>query len=385
MSNISITVDAPIYVTDNAVLATLCDHWQKLPLLALDTEFVRVDTFYPRIGLIQVGDGVKNYLLDPLVLSEWTGFIALLSNPAITKVLHSCSEDLVVFKEFFNQLPTPLFDSQRAAAFLGFGYSISYQNLVKEILDIEVSKDQTRSDWTRRPLSDEQRNYAALDVAYLPAIAQFLKERLTQTKRSDWAEGEFAQMLSAAVPESDADSWQDYYLSLGGAWRLDASQLGALQRLCEWREQQARGRNKPRSWIAKDAELLAIAAAMPQELAALTALPDMPRPLVSRDGADILALIKAPQKGPAPRPELTEQPLSTEMRKSLKVCQGIVRQFAEQMGMAPELLARKKQLMPLIYAAHLSADYPWPEGLTGWRQLLLEDSMRTALKSGSSK
>jgi ribonuclease D len=385
MSAITITVEAPVYVTDNAILATLCEQWQQLPLIALDTEFVRVDTFYPRLGLIQVGDGVKNYLLDPLVLSEWAGFIALLSNQAVTKVLHSCSEDLVVFKDFFQQLPTPLFDSQRAAAFLGFGYSISYQNLVKEVLDIEVSKDQTRSDWTRRPLTDEQCNYAALDVAYLPAITQFLKDKLAASKRSEWAEDEFTQMLTAAAPESDAASWQDYYLSLGGAWRLDATQLGALQRLCEWREKQARGRNKPRSWIAKDAELLAIATAMPRDSTALAAIADLPRPLVSRDGADILAIIKAPQNVPAPRPDLTEQPLDAVMRKSLKVCQAIVRQFAEQLGMAPELLARKKQLLPLIYAAQISADFPWPNGLSGWRQALLEDPMRTALKKGSSK
>lgn len=385
MSETTIAVEPPVYVTDNAVLATLCERWQQLPLIALDTEFVRVDTFYPRIGLIQVGDGVNNYLLDPLVLTEWAGFIALLSNPAVIKSLHSCSEDLVVFNEFFAQLPTPLFDSQRAAAFLGFGYSISYQNLVKEILQIEVSKDQTRSDWTRRPLTSEQCNYAALDVAYLPAITQFLEDKLAQSGRSDWAQDEFAQMLTAATPQSDADSWHDYYLSLGGAWRLDATQLAALQRLCEWREQQARERDKPRSWIAKDTELLEIATAMPQELTELAAIAGLPRLLVSRDGAAILTLIKAPQKGPAPRPEFTEQPLSPEMRKTLKVCQGIVRQFAEQLGMAPELLARKKQLLPLIYAAQLGTDFPWPEGLSGWRQSLLEDSMRKALKSGAQK
>lgn len=385
MSDTSISIEAPVYVTDNAVLATLCESWQQLPLLALDTEFVRVDTFYPRLGLIQVGDGLKNYLLDPLVLTEWHAFIALLANRAVTKVLHSCSEDLVVFNDFFGQLPTPLFDSQRAAAFLGFGYSISYQNLVKEVLDIEVSKDQTRSDWTRRPLTQEQRTYAALDVAYLPAITQFLKDKLVQTKRSDWAEDEFKQMLAAAMPDSSADSWQDYYLNLGGAWRLNATQLAALQRLCEWREQQARERNKPRSWIAKDAELLAIATALPEELSELAAVGDLPRPLVNRDGGSILALIKAPQKGPAPRPELTEQPLDAAMRRSLKICQAIVRQLAEQLGMAPELLARKKQLIPLINAAALNAEFPWPADLAGWRQSLLEDAMRKALKTGSSK
>ena len=161
--------------------------------------------------------------------------------------------------------------------------------------------------------------------------------------------------------------------------------MAALQRLCEWREEQARGRNKPRSWIAKDAELLAIAAAMPLEPSELAAVADLPRPLVNRDGADILALIKAPQKGPAPRPELTEQPLNSEMRKTLKLCQSIVRQLAEQLEMAPELLARKKQLMPLITAAHASTEFNWPEGLSGWRQTLLEEPMRKALKTGSNK
>lgn len=385
MSEATIKIEAPVYVRDNAVLAALCEQWKQLPFIALDTEFVRVDTFYPRVGLIQVGDGMKNYLLDPLVLTDWTDFIALLANPAVTKVLHSCSEDLVVFKDFFQQLPTPLFDSQRAAAFLGFGYSISYQNLVKEVLGVEVSKDQTRSDWTRRPLTEEQCNYAALDVAYLPAITQFLKDKLVQTQRSEWAEDEFAQMLAGAAPEADSATWQDYYLNLGGAWRLDAKQLAALQRLCQWREHEARDRNKPRSWIAKDAELIAIASAMPNDLSALASVADLPRPMVSRDGEKIVSIIRAPHEGPAPRPELTEQPLNTEMRKALKVCQSVVRDLAEKLGIAPELLARKKQLMPLIYAAHVTQDFVWPEGLAGWRQTLLEDSLRKALKQGVSK
>lgn len=376
----TVSISPPIYVTDNQVLAQLCERWLQLDLIALDTEFVRVDTFYPRIGLIQVGDGDNNYLLDPLKIDEWDSFIALLAKPSIIKVLHSCSEDLVVFKEFFNQMPIPMFDSQKAAAFLGFGYSISYQNLVKEVLDVEVSKDQTRSDWTRRPLTQDQCNYAALDVAYLPTITKFLQEELVKIGRLEWLQQECEQMLMTASPDAAQVAWRDYYLSLGGAWRLNESQLEALQRLCEWREQEARSRNKPRSWIAKDAELIAIADGLPKDKAQLSAIADLPRPLVSRDGDKILSLVAAPHSGPAVNPELIEQPLDSQMRKTLKQCQSIVRLEAEKLDIAPELLARKKQLLPLIGLSQRSQDFDWPEELGGWRREFLESAIRKVLR-----
>lgn len=379
----TVSISPPIYVTDNQELAQLCEAWLQLELIALDTEFVRVDTFYPRIGLIQVGDGVNNYLLDPLKIDQWDSFIALLAKPTIIKVLHSCSEDLVVFKEFFNQVPTPMFDSQKAAAFLGLGYSISYQNLVKEVLDVEVSKDQTRSDWTRRPLTQEQCNYAALDVAYLPSITKFLQEELVKIGRLEWLQQECEQMLVAASPDAAQIAWRDYYLSLGGAWRLKDTQLEALQRLCEWREQQARSRNKPRSWIAKDAELIAIADALPKDKAQLSAIADLPRPLVSRDGDTVLSLVAAPHTGPAVTPELIEQPLDSQMRKTLKQCQSIVRLEAERLDIAPELLARKKQLLPLIGLAKRGNDFDWPAQLGGWRRQFLETSIRKALSQSN--
>ncbi len=375
----TISITPPVYVTDNDVLAQLCQQWLQLDLIALDTEFVRVDTFYPRIGLIQVGDGENNYLLDPLQIDQWDCFIELLNKPSVLKVLHSCSEDLVVFKEFFKQVPTPMFDSQKAAAFLGYGYSISYQNLVKEVLSVEISKDQTRSDWTKRPLTEEQCNYAALDVAYLPEITRFLQEQLIKIGRADWLAQECEQMLALASPEAVQVAWRDYYLTLGGAWRLGTPELEALQRLCEWREGEARRRNKPRNWIAKDAELLAIANALPSDQTALSAIPDLPRPLVNRDGAKVLELVAAAHSGPAVQAELVEQPLSAQMRKTLKQCQAVVRAAAEKLDIASELLARKKQLLPLIGLAERNSDFDWPEELGGWRREYLEAPIRKVL------
>lgn len=370
----------PVFVTDNSVLNDLCNQWQGLPVLALDTEFIRIDTFFPRLGLIQVCDGSASYLLDPLALTDWHAFIALLRSDSIVKVFHSCSEDLVVFNDFFKELPRPLIDTQKAAAFLNFGYSISYQNLVKEILGIEISKGETRSDWLRRPLSSDQLAYAALDVAYLPEIYTTLLGRLQEKQRDTWLVAECEQMLEQASLDRNAEDGNRYYLNLGGAWRLDLRQLGALQGLCAWREQEARKRNKPRSWIAKDADLIALAESMPTNKTELANLHELPRSLQQQDGATLLEIIARPHSGADLQPELIEQPLTPEQRKLLKKCQDVVRLKADELGLAPELLARKKQLIPLISEFQNRGTFCWPTAMGNWRRDILETSLLNVLR-----
>ena len=368
----------PLFVTSNEELNALCSRWRTLPVLALDTEFIRVDTFYPKLGLIQLCDGSSNYLLDPLKLTDWQAFIEILSSHSVIKVFHSCSEDLVVFAELFHHVPYPLFDTQKAAAFLGMGYSISYQNLVKQVLDIDVEKGETRSDWLRRPLTQEQITYAALDVAYLPRIVSILQERLQNSGRMEWFEAECRDMVLQASRNIQQDDWHDYYLTMGAAWRLNERQLGALQRLCQWRESEARRRNKPRSWVAKDTELMALAQAMPADRAQLRDIRDLGKYLLQHDAEILLELIARPHSGPALRPDLVEQPLTPQMRKQLKACQEVVRSKAEAMNIAPEMLARKKQLLPLLSMAE-QGNLSWPEELSGWRQEVLESDLRRVL------
>lgn len=370
----------PVFVAENEKLNSLCAEWRTLSVLALDTEFIRIDTFFPRLGLIQVCDGKASYLLDPLALTDWQAFIGLLCSESIVKIFHSCSEDLVVFSDFFKQLPRPMIDTQKAAAFLDYGYSISYQNLVKEILGIEISKGETRSDWLRRPLSADQLTYAALDVAYLPEIYAILLERLQEKQRDTWLVTECEQMLEQASIERHGDDWQNYYLNLGAAWRLDLQQLGALQRLCAWREQEARRRNKPRSWIAKDADLILLADSLPSTRSELTALHELPRALSQQDGSSLLEIIATPHRGPALQPELVEQPLTPEQRKLLKKCQEVVRLNADKLGVAPELLARKKQLIPLLVEFEKHGSFSWPEAMGEWRREILEKALLDVLQ-----
>lgn len=369
----------PVLITSNEELIQLCNKWNSLSVLALDTEFIRIDTFFPKLGLIQVCDDGGSFLLDPLTLTDWTAFNAILSNTSITKALHSCSEDLVVFKEFFGILPSPIFDTQKAAAFLGFGYSISYQNLVKAILKIEISKGETRSDWLKRPLSEEQLKYAALDVAYLPEIYRILQGLLSEKLRLSWLQAECTEMVMSAISEVSESNWESCYQNIGSAWKLDNYQLAILQRLCIWREKEARKRDKPRNWIAKDSDLIGLAERIPGDKNSLLSISELSKFLVSKDSDILLEIINTPHLEAPPKLTPIDLPLSAALRGYLKKCQAVVQCKAEELGVAPEMLARKKQLVPLVIERNKSKDFPWPDSLSGWRQPLLESAIRQAL------
>lgn len=379
MENPNTDITAPIMIVEDAALLELCARWSQKSVLAMDTEFIRVDTFYPKLGLLQVCDGEGSYLLDPLRLSSWEPFKALLRSPSIIKVFHSCSEDLIVFSDFFELIPSPLFDSQRAAAFLGYGYSISYQNLVESILGITLAKGETRSDWLQRPLTQNQLTYAALDVAYLSEIYADLSKRLIEKDRLQWVVYDCDELISNANKDVAENQWDDCYQTVGGAWRLAQKQLEALKRLCQWREAQARKRDKPRSWIAKDTDLIAICESMPVDAKQLAEIPNLSRHLARQDAQIIIDILGRPHQGDTIGQDKVEQPLTPAMRKTLKRCQEVVKTKAAALDIAPELLARKKQLMPLV-AQHASAvPVQWPESLSGWRQALLEQDLRAAL------
>lgn len=382
MSDTASAVDYTIVSSSNE-LDQLCDKWSQLTVLALDTEFIRVNTFYPKAGLIQVCDGSDVYLLDPLHIEDFSSFKMLLQNPALCKVLHSASEDLVLFLNFFQVLPQPMFDTQKAAAFLGHGPSISYQNLVNDMLGVALGKGETRSDWLRRPLSEQQLHYAALDVKFLPELFSRLRDQLLSRDRLSMLQAECDSMIAMAVRIEDEATWPSLYLQLGAAWRLDIRQLGALKSLCIWREQQARLRDTPRTWIARDADLIQIADRMPDTLAELKALPEMSRNLYSKDAETILALVS--ESEPVPRDVLDSidgAPLSQPQRAALKKMQKAVHAVARTTGIAEELLARKKVLIRILRLNENPRELTsirWPDDVRLWQQDLLQKPIAQAL------
>ena len=220
------------YIDDDATLSALCAQWSHEEFLAVDTEFERTSTFYARIGLLQIANSKSCYLVDPLCIEDWSPFKALISSPSCTLVMHSCSEDLNLFQTFLGCLPVSLFDTQLAAAFLGIGFSISYQGLVEQLLGVEVAKDETRSDWIKRPLSEKQKLYAATDVRYLLQIREILSEQIQLKGMSDWMQAECDQQLAIAQKIEQESNWLTYYTGVSNAWRLDNGGLEVLQQLC---------------------------------------------------------------------------------------------------------------------------------------------------------
>ncbi|MBF3228277.1 ribonuclease D, partial [Pseudomonas aeruginosa] len=213
------------WIRDDASLAQQCREWRTQPYLALDTEFMRVDTFYPAAGLVQVGDGRQEWLIDPLLIQDWSPFAELLEDERVVKVLHACSEDLEVFLRLTGSLPVPLFDTQLAAAYLGMAHSMGYSKLVKEVLDIDLPKDETRSDWLQRPLTEMQMRYAADDVQHLAQVYLALDARLSEEKRA-WLLEDGAELVANLCRESDP---REAYREVKLGWRLRPQQLAVLR------------------------------------------------------------------------------------------------------------------------------------------------------------
>lgn len=351
--------------------------WSRCRYLALDTEFMRTNTFYPKLGLLQLSDGEHCWLIDPLCISDWSPFLDLFADPDICFVVHSAGEDLILLYTCLGQIPKNLFDTQIAAAFLGIGFSLSYQALVREMIGVEVEKDETRSDWLQRPLSDSQLRYAAMDVRHLLVLRDLLAQQLQDSGKNAWFYSECQQMLNIALDFEAPQIWASMYRSVNNAWRLDRKGLLLLQRLCFWREQEARRKNRPRNWIAKDAELYIIASAgsraQPLELQQLLALKDVQPGLLKHRGKRLLQVMYEPgQELPGSEPESLSPPLSPQQRNLLKRCQQTVKNKAEELHMAPELLARKKQLLELLDGWLADGRLSWQGDMATWRRELLE-------------
>ncbi|WP_339512776.1 ribonuclease D [Pseudomonas sp. RL_15y_Pfl2_60] len=360
------------WINDNQSLTQHCAQWQRLAFVALDTEFMRVDTFYPIAGLIQVSEGERAYLIDPLLISDWTPFAALLENPEVVKVVHACSEDLEVFLRLTSSLPAPLFDSQIAAGYLNLGFSMGYSRLVKAVLDIELPKGETRSDWLKRPLSETQVSYAAEDVLHLAHVYRELQAKLSPEKYQ-WVLEDCADMVNNLGREIEP---REAYREAKLAWKLSRAQLAVLRELCAWREHEARARNQPRNRILREHSLWPLAKTQPDNLQSLARIEEMHPKTVRQDGEFILQLIKDATALPASEwPEALPEPLPIEASGILKKLRAIGQREAERLDIAPELMLRKKILEALLKSGYPTGPYELPESLTGWRRELMGQAL----------
>jgi ribonuclease D len=367
-----------IWVESDQQLASLCQQWRQQAAVAIDTEFMRTSTFYPLAALFQLSDGKECYLIDPLAIEDFEPFCELLTDPAVVKVLHACSEDLEVFRSFLDVVPTPLFDTQVAAAYTGEGFSMGYARLVEAMLGVALPKSETRSDWMQRPLSQSQLRYAALDVAYLMVVYGKQLQALKQLQRLTWVQTECQTMVSAAEQEPPMS---DYYLKIKSAWKLTRQELAILRCLSTWREQQARARDIPRNRLIKEHILWDMAKYKPRQLEPLASIEGMPPRTVRADGEQLLALIEQGMAVATPeQPPLMDKPLSPAVGDLLKALKRRVREIADDLNVAPEVLVRKKDYEALIRSGMGGQAYCLPSSLKGWREPVVGQALLSLIQ-----
>ncbi len=369
----------PIWIDQDAALADLCERWREQGAIAVDTEFMRSETFYPIAGLLQIGDGRGCYLIDPLAIEDLEPLRALFLDPKVTKVLHACSEDLEVFHRWLGVVPEPLFDTQIGAAFAGLGFSLGYANLALQLLGIEIPKGETRSDWLQRPLSVAQKKYAALDVAHMLVIYGKLLQQLREQGRLEWARADSADLVANAKVEPDFD---EYYLKLGSAWKLRRQELAVLRRLSAWREREARERDRPRNRLIKENGLWELARRQPTDQAQLRAMKDVPAHTQKEEGEALMAEIRNALEEPESQwPDRLEPPLGKAEAPLMKALKRYVRALAEAQQLPPELLVRKREYEAIVRSGLKGGAFELPERLHGWRFELLGPGLLEAAEA----
>lgn len=354
-------MDDDIQLIDNEPqLKALCERLSSKPWLALDTEFLREKTYHPKLCLIQVASDDEIACIDPLSIGDLDCFNARLTNPGITKVFHSASQDMETLLHDLGVLPTPLFDTQIAAALLGQGDQISYAGLVEKLLGKHLPKTQTRTDWSRRPLSSEQLTYAADDVRYLRKIYLMQYSELSENGRLAWVKEDCQALVSAEKYQPQPSA---VLRRVKGQHQLPVRQRAVIRQLGLWREQQALKKNLPRKWILADDALLEMAQLPIKSEADLNSTSSVPKKTVERHGTELLKIIA--QTRALDDKEITklvpQQKLSPAQTAQLKQIQKKLADIAAENGLKPSILASRKEIEHLI---QLDNDIPL---MRGWR------------------
>jgi ribonuclease D len=353
-------------IESDDTLAQLLDREGDADVVVVDTEFMRRNTYYPEVALVQLCfESARDtaWLIDPLKIADPTPLVELLTDASVLKVLHSASEDLEVFQRWLGVLPQPLFDTQRAAALLNLGFGLGYRALVQAICSVDLPKGETRSNWLQRPLTGAQCDYAAQDVTWLMRVWEDLHSQCERDDRLDWVLADGRDALAALVTGDGAS-----HRRIKSAWKLSPRQLGTLAAVCRWREETARDRNRPRAWIIDDKTCLDLATRDPKTSAELRDGLGLPAPVLRRYSDTLLDLLAWQRSLPAAElPQRLPTPLNASQRELVKRLKAQVRDMAESLAVAPEILMVGKDYELLLREA-AGETISCPGHWDGWRR-----------------
>ena len=363
-------------ITTTAELAAFCDEIKGQPFVAVDTEFMRETTYWPKLCLIQAAAPNAEAVIDPLAEGlDLEPFLQILRDESIEKVFHAARQDVEIFNNL-QAMPRPLFDTQVAGMAAGYGEQIAYDALVRQMLKIELDKSSRFTDWARRPLSEAQLTYALADVTYLAKLYPMLKARLEKEGRLGWVHDEMQNLCDPAIYDVEPEN----------AWkrlkprRHTSKYLAVYKAVAAWRERTAQQRDQPRGRILKDEAIDELATQAPTDAAQIDRLRSVPKGFSgSRFGPDLLVAIREALKDPeayAPvveRSKVSPSPAAGAVVELLKV---LLKARAEDAGVASKLIATVSDLE--LIANDDNAQTP---ALTGWRREAFgEDALK--LKRG---
>lgn len=350
-------------ITTTAELETFCAKVRGQAFVAVDTEFIRETTYWPRLCLIQAATPDAEAVIDPLAEGlDLEPFLALLRDASIVKVFHAARQDVEIFN-ILNAMPASLFDTQVAAMAAGYGEQIAYDALVRNMLKIELDKSSRFTDWARRPLTDNQLTYALADVTHLAALYPRLRARLEAEGRLAWVADEMKSLCDPAL----------YDVSPANAWkRLKPRKqtpryLSVYRAVAEWRERTAQLRDQPRSRILKDDAIDELASQAPTDAVQMERLRSVPKGFAgSRFGPELLETIREALRDPeasAPVIERTRSPHNPAAGAVVELLKVLLKARAEDAGVASKLIATVSDLEQI--AQDDAADTP---ALSGWRR-----------------
>jgi ribonuclease D len=374
-------------VDSTGELEALTAELAKTPYIALDTEFMRDQTYWPKLCLIQVAAPGVEAIIDPLAADlDLSTFHVLLTDTRIMKVMHAARQDIEIFFHRAGVIPDPLFDSQVAAMVCGFGEAASYETLARKLAHVEIDKSARFTDWSRRPLSARQLEYALADVTHLRTIYEALSKDLARTHRTSWVEEEIAALKDPNL----------YRLEPKDAWKRlkprtsSKKFLAILAAVAAWREREAQTRDVPRNRVLKDEAILEIAAHPPDDATSLEHIRAVPKGFgASRQGKGLLEAIAEGRHSQPPEGFVMERPRRKRepSQSAIDLLKTLLRLRAEEARVAPRLIANSDDIEKLAAFEDdgVAALHGWRENVFGRdARLLREGKLAIALQKGEA-
>jgi ribonuclease D len=350
-------------ITESAALASFCARQRGAEFITVDTEFMRERTYWPVLCVVQVAGPAEGAAIDALADDiDLTPLLALLNDPATLKVFHAARQDLEIFFHLSGTVPCPLFDTQIAAMVCGFGDSVSYETLVRKLAGAQLDKASRFTDWSHRPLTARQIEYALGDVIHLRTVYERLQQRLAKNGRSSWFAEEMAALADAALYRAEpAEAWRRFRLR----GRSDSRFLGVLRALAAWRERAAQQRDLPRGRILRDEALIEIASHAPQNIDALARTRGLGKGVAEgKLGREILDAVASGIADPNPPSPIAQKPQNPPgLGPLIELLRVLLKQRCEDFEVAQKLVASADDLEAI--AADDSAGVP---ALHGWRR-----------------